>query len=468
MLRSTHIVHVSLRRAALALLVMLSALTAAAAPPAPITLLTIDGAIGPASADYASRGMRRAAADGSQLVILRLDTPGGLDTSMRSLIKAILSSPVPVATYVSPSGARAASAGVYILYASHIAAMAPGTNLGAATPVEVGLPEPPGSKPAPGAAPAGKAPSPVKPDDSTAMSRKQVNDAAAYLRSLAQLRQRNADWAERAVREAVSLPAHDALKINVIDLVANDVNALAAQLDGKSIAMPGRELVLRTKGAPLVAHQPDWRSQLLGAIANPSVALLLMMLGVYGLLFEFMNPGTAVPGVVGAICLVLAMYALQLLPVNYAGVALIVLGIAFMVAEAFLPSFGVLGLGGVIAFAGGALILIDTDLPDYGMPLALVLMLAVVSALVIAASAGVALKTRRRAAASAPGDPVGAVAVVLEVLEAGNGGAWVAVRGETWHAASASALRPGQAVRVTAREGLLLQVRALDNNKQGE
>lgn len=450
--------------AAWALLTMLMCLSAAAqGPPARsgITLLTIDGAIGPASADYAMRGMARAATDGSELIVLQLDTPGGLDTSMRALIKAILASPVPVATYVAPSGARAASAGVYILYASHIAAMAPGTNLGAATPVQVGMMPDPADPATPG-----KAPDARKPEDggTSTMTRKQVNDAAAYLRGLAQLRKRNADWAERAVREAVSLPAHDALKLKVIDVVAADIGALAEQLDGKTVELRGQAATLRTKGAPVIAHHPDWRSRVLGAIANPSVALLLMMLGVYGLLFEFMNPGTTIPGVVGAICLLFALYALQLLPVNYVGLALILLGVAFMIGEAFLPSFGALGLGGVIAFASGALILIDTDLPGYGVPLALVALLAVASALLIAAIAGVALKTRRRHAAPAPGDPVGSAGAVVRV---GAGVAWAVVQGETWRVTSARPLWPGQAVRVLARNGLVLEVAPLDNKEQG-
>lgn len=412
----------------------------AAAAGGTLTRLSIDGAIGPASADYVVRGLARAAHDGSALVVIEIDTPGGLDSSMREIIKAILASPVPVASYVAPGGARAASAGLYILYASHITAMAPGTNLGAATPVQVGL----------GAA--GEPPQ-------TAMARKQVNDAAAYIRGLAQLRGRNAEWAERAVREAVSLPAAEALKLQVVDYIAADLHALAAQLDGKSVTVLGQNRVLHTGGLAVVRIVPDWRARLLGAITHPSVALILMMLGIYGLIFELMNPGMALPGVMGAICLLLAMYALQLLPVNYAGLGLILLGIAFMVAEAFLPSFGAIGLGGIIAFAAGALILIDTDLPGFGIPVALIVALALASALLLGATAGIALKTRRRAVFG------GLVGMVGEVEHGAHGKLWIRVHGENWQARSSAPLHAGQRVRVVARDALVLDVVPDDNHK---
>ncbi len=381
---------------------------------------------------------------------------------MRSITKAILASAVPVATYVAPSGARAASAGTYILYASHIAAMAPGTNLGAATPVQIGAPTgpdppktpPPGQNDKPGKALGGAS----APDDDVArspMPHKQVNDAAAYIRGLAQLRGRNVEWAEQAVRKAVSLSADEALKQNVIEYVAPDVSALLKQLDGKKVQVLGREKVLRTASTQVTYYQPDWRVKLLATITDPNISLLLMMLGIYGLLLEFSHPGAAVPGVFGGICLVLALYGLQLLPVNYAGLALIMLGLAFMVAEAFLPSFGVLGLGGVAAFVTGAIILIDTDLPGYGISLELIVTVAVVSALLIATIVGIALKTRRRAVVSGEAGLIGRVG---QVVDASGLQGWVQLQGEIWHVACKTPLQRGQQVRVLARNGLVLDV----------
>ncbi|KIF83863.1 serine protease [Noviherbaspirillum autotrophicum] len=428
---------------------------------APVAALTSEGAIGPATADYISRGLVHAEREGAQLVILRIDTPGGLDTSMRTIIKAILGSPVPVVTYVAPSGARAASAGTYILYASHIAAMAPGTNLGAATPVRIGdTSEPKEPDDRPGAPTSSSRDNKPDKPSTQAMTRKQVNDAAAYIRGLAQLRGRNMDWAEQAVREAVSLSAQDALRLHVVDYVAADLRDLLQQAHGRKLALPGRTVTLDTAQAPVFDYRPDWRVSLLAAITDPSLALILMTIGIYGLIFEFMNPGIGVPGVLGAICLLVALYGLQLLPVNYAGLGLILLGIGFMVAEAFLPSFGVLGIGGVAAFIFGAVILIDTDLPGFGIPTALIAFIALLSAALIAALAGVALKTRRRAVASGAGLLIGAQA---EVVDVASGGGWVRIEGELWRVACTEPLRRGQKVRVLARDGLLLRVTPQDD-----
>ncbi|UVL78724.1 nodulation protein NfeD [Pseudomonas putida] len=440
----------------LLLLLLLGITPGGQAAPGAVWVLGIDDAIGPASADYLVRSLDQAQAQGAQLVVIRMDTPGGLDSAMRQMIKAILASPVPVATYVAPSGARAASAGTYILYASHVAAMAPGTNLGAATPVQIGGP--------PGAPKDDKA----KGGDDETLARKQVNDAAAYIRGLALLRGRNADWAEKAVREAVSLPASEALRLNVINQVAEDLPALLRKLDGKTLEAAGQPHQLQTAGASLVEHLPDWRTRVLAVITNPSVALILIMVGVYGLLFEFMSPGSTVGGVVGGICLLLALYALQLLPVSFAGVALILLGIAFMIAEAFLPSFGVVGFGGIVAFVVGALILIDTDAPGFGIPLALIGTLAVLSALLIGGVLGMALKARQRALVSGDAGLVGSLVTVTQVMAGDPLRGVVLAQGEQWQVQCATPLQAGQNVRVTARHGVMLDVSAAAPAAQGE
>lgn len=469
-------IHLILRIATVLVLSMLPVRMMAA--PAPVAVLFINGAIGPAAADYIKRGLANAQKIDAQLAVLEMDTPGGLDSSMRSVIKAILASPIPVAVYVGPGGARAASAGTYILYASHIAAMAPGTNLGAATPVQIGAP---GSPNEPRQAPQPKQDKNSDSDtraqkgkDDAAerattnpMTQKQVNDAAAYIRGLAQLRGRNAEWAEQAVRQAVSLPADEALKLGVVDLVARDRKDLLRQLEGRKFVLQGREIVLRTAAPDVQVTEfvPDWRARLLAVITDPTIALLLMTIGIYGLVLEFLNPGATVPGVLGGICLLVALYALQLLPVNYAGVALIVLGIAFMIAEAFLPSFGVLGIGGVAAFVTGAVILVDTELPGFGIPLSLIIALAIASAFLMTAVVGMALKSRRLKRVSGGETMIGDIA---EVLDDGAAEGWVKYQGETWRAASKTPLRRGEKVRILARNGLVLEVAPDDNIRTGE
>ncbi|HET6546605.1 MAG TPA: nodulation protein NfeD [Rhodanobacteraceae bacterium] len=428
-------------------------------------LMHLDDAVGPASADYVERGIARANAASAAVIVLEIDTPGGLDGAMRGIVKAILASPVPVVGFVAPGGSRAASAGTYILYACHIAAMAPATNLGAATPVQlIG-----GGKPDAGdaaerqraddqapAEPAAKTPA-RKPKD--AESRKVENDAVAYIRALAERRGRNADWAEKAVREAASLPARAALEAHVIDLMADDVPDLLAKIDGRSVVTAAGTRVLNTRGVGVREWTPDWRSRFLSVIANPSIAYILLLLGIYGLLFEGYSPGAVLPGVVGAICLLLALYAFQLLPVNFAGLALIALGVVLIVAETFVPAYGSLGIGGVVAFVIGSVVLMDTDLPGYGVSLPLLIGVSLVAALLVVAIIWLALRARRRPVVTGREQMIGSLAVALADFR-GRGA--VQAHGERWQAQSDLPVRAGESVRISAIDGLTLIVTPVD------
>ena len=446
----------SLAATGLALLAL--QLLGAALPDKPVggVLLRLQGPIGPAVNDFFVRELRKADDADAALVVVTIDTPGGLDTSMRDMIQTILAADVPVVMYVSPSGARAASAGTYLLYASHIAAMAPGTNLGAATPVQIGGPPGAPQKPAPDKPEpeaddgAGKESSPADPAE-----RKAVNDAVAYLRSLAELRGRNADWAEQAVREGASLSSNQAVQLGVVDLIADDLPALLAAIDGREITLPHRKVTLATEGLVLHEVEPDWRTELLALLTNPNVAYILMLIGIYGLIAEAYNPGVMFPGVIGAICLLLALFAFQVLSVNYAGLALIALGVLLIVAESIVPAFGSLGLGGVIAFVIGSIILLDSDVPGFGIAWELIGTMALLGALLLVTTVFFAMRARRQP--QVIGDPA-MLAEPAEAIEPFEREGMVRVRGELWRATSSLPVQAGQHLRIVIIDGLPLEV----------
>jgi len=437
----------------------------AEAPARPAALVEIDGPIGPATAEHVSRALAAAAERGAPVVVLRLDTPGGLVTAMRSIVRDILAAPMPVVGWVGPQGARAASAGTYILYATHVAAMAPGTNLGAATPVRLGgglLPgggeegEDPGGKDGEGGrAGRGGGDGSPGPAPSSAPDAKAVNDAVAYIRSLAELRGRNAEWAERAVREAASLSATAAREAGVVELVAGDVAAVLAGADGRTVRVDSRDVVLDTDGLTVETIEPDWRLRFLEIVTNPNVVFLLMLIGVYGLIFEFANPGTIGPGVIGAISLILGLYALNILPFDAMGLALLLLGIVFMAAEALVPSFGILGIGGAVAFAAGATLLFDAGAPGFSVDLWVVAAATAASAGLLVFALGFVWRAHRRPVTTGAEEMARAHGTVIDWSD---GRGHVHVHGERWQAAGPPGLVPGDAVEVRATEGLVLTV----------
>jgi membrane-bound serine protease (ClpP class) len=443
---------------------LIAAIAAGFAPPSlavaateHAVVLEVDGVIGPALADYVTRTIRGLNPEDTRLVILRINTPGGLDSSMRDIIGAILSSPIPVATYVAPSGARAASAGTYIIYASAIAAMAPGTNLGAATPIRLGgLPGLPAGTPEQKPAPkAGDNKAGDKSEPADAETRKTVNDAIAYIRSLAELRGRNADWAADAVRSGASLPASEALKIHVIDVIADDVSDLLRKIDSRTVQVAGKPERLATARLEVVAVRPDWRTELLAVITNPNVAFVLLLLGIYGLIFEFISPGTVAPGLIGAISLLVALFALNMLPISYAGAGLILLGVGLMLAEAHIGSFGAIGIGGIVAFAIGAIMMFPHGTPGFDLSLSVVAAATALTAAFFLLLLSLLLRSRRRVVVTGKEALVGAEG---EVVAWQGAEGRVRVHGEIWRARSAAPLTPGTRIKVTDRDGLVLVV----------
>ena len=454
---------------------LLLAICAAARAEGNVVELEIKGGIGVATADYVISGIEHAEETGAELVIINMDTPGGLMAPMRDIVQKILGSRVPVATYVTPAGARADSAGTYILLASHIAAMAPTTHLGAATPVPITGEDTPapadapadddsGSDDAEGAEDTGEEAEPAQ-QPGTAMERKVLNDAVAYIRGLAERYGRNADWAEDAVVNAATLTATEALEKNVIEFIAIDRGDLLKQVHGYEVTMNGEAVALDTSNVVVDEYEPNWRIKILSVIANPEIVLLLGIIGLYGLMYEGWNPGAIVPGVVGIICLLLAAYALQVLPVNYAGLALIIVGVALMTAEAFAPSFGALGLGGIVAFVFGAIMMFDSGIPGFGISITFVVGLAIVAALLIVWLVTSLLKMRRRGSVSGRDSIVGGVGTAMQDFE-GEGTVWL--EGESWAARSRVPISKNQHVIVTALDGLVLEVEPAEAADTGD
>lgn len=400
-----------------------------------VVVITVDGVINPVAAEYIGKSIKKASEINAEALIIELDTPGGLDTSMRTIVKDIIGSSVPVVVYVSPSGARATSAGVFITMAAHIAAMSPGTTIGAAHPVAIG----------------------EKMDN--AVAEKAVSDAAAYIRSIAEQRGRNIQWAEDAVRKSISATETEALKNNVIDLIAKDINALLLAIDGKKVKTIAEEKTLKTANATITKHEPGLRHKILNIISDPTVAYMLMLLGFYGIFFELTSPGTIFPGVFGAICLILAFYAFQTLPVNYAGLLLIGLGIILFVLEAMITSFGLLSIGGIISFVLGSLMLFESPLPELELSLSVVLPAAIITALFFVITFRLSYKAYKRKPVTGIEGLVGMEGIAKTEITPDGG--MVIVHGELWSAYSGDVIHKGETVIIENVKGLKVRVRRI-------